>query len=625
MHYNDGSTRVFPNSADQKEVKYDEDCEDEPAVKCEEDMDPEECESEKWFTNGKYCPPKVELGVFTIAEVGSEYGDEDDVFGAAHNDVGDEISNGGTMISGGATIPVISTVTGQATFGLVTIDGQTDKSSGLWIVEYEQHLNKSKGFVESVQTVKTMGVHGVISPSSPRLTAACSAMFVEQLAPDATAMAAVTDFDAEAAIPSTSGKDMKEALMAFHHVRPTGEKLSEFMPWHNGWPVEARVEDAKGSVSVHKHYAFGRGSWDGVTCMPDGVTCLFWGEGFLFAFMAEEPHVMDYGRLLYARKVKAASGEDGPKIVWQEMGIDSDSMYPKKGGDDEETKDDPVGVPEGLGQSLAHDDEVKDAFAWPLNPLDKDAEGYAMHVAARLETVAFAKSIGAQPHFEGLTDVSFSREFSSTGDKDDRGAIFLSFSKLNADQQAVFPGDTANGAVFHAALTSWKDATEVDEEDWEEEGVPEYELTKISKMLPGELSNVASGADNGIVMPTSVAWSHFHNMLFVGTDAGNIIGVEMDAEWLKTSNTMQYQTVYTNGGKSPVKGLMWNQNMIGNGDAYLTFGVDGEWDIIGPFRMRNYMTSVDTLMNVGCPRFDKEHHLYAKFKSQEWPIPEEED
>eukprot|EP00961_Rhodomonas_salina_P002523 35075-Rhodomonas_salina.1 len=127
-------------------------------------------------------------------------------------------------------------------------------------------------------------------------------------------------------------------------------------------------------------------------------------------------------------------------------------------------------------------------------------------------------------------------------------------------------------------------------------------------------------------------------MLLVGTQGAAgvdsaIIAVETDDEWLKTSGTDKYQTVYRGKANSVVTGLTWNQNLIGNGDAYLTFGVahqagdaEGEFDMVGPLRMRGYIGgTTDQLQNLGCPRFAPSHYLYTEWVSQEWPLSEEEE
>lgn len=627
MIYDDEDERIFPNDDDSDELDYDDECEDVPGE--------------------TYCPAPARLGVTTVAKVATEYGDN--VFGKAVNDFGEALKSGytgagdfhGPAVSGGVSIPTLDNAKGQFLYGIVAVDGKADKVSSLYRVDYDLSFNKSQDIAMNTEYIMAPGVHGVLSPSAPRITPWCTAMLAEQIALDAFALRGQTDLFA-AEFPA------KAALIDINHPRPDGNSLTDLTVWMNGWAVEARIDDIDGEVAVLKRYAFGRGNWKGVLCLPDGHTCLFWGDSMLFAFVAENKMGMDYGRLYYATKITDSDGKG--KVSWMEFGREaSEDPYEMKGGDDEDEAEDPVSIPAGQGDSLLHEDEIKEGLStWTFEDVFEIgtaatattcATGFRMvdgtclklkaaaKIAARLETVRFAKYLGASAMFAGLEDVAYSREYKIEADGD-RAALFMAFSSISAAQAAVLPVDASpNGAVFVASLTSWKNV-----EDDDDELVTE----KTGTWFPKYLTVIAK--DNGIVKPSSVAWAHFHNMLLVGTHGAAgvesaIIAVETDDEWLKTSGTPKYQTVYRGKANSVVKGLTWNQNLIGNGDTYLTFGVahqagdaEGEFDMVGPMRMRGYMGgTTDQLQNLGCPRFGTSHYLYKEWVSQEWPLPEEDE
>eukprot|EP00961_Rhodomonas_salina_P157724 2123292-Rhodomonas_salina.1 len=194
----------------------------------------------------------------------------------------------------------------------------------------------------------------------------------------------------------------------------------------------------------------------------------------LFAFVAENKMGMDYGRLYYATKIADSDGKG--KVSWMEFGrAASEDPYEMKGGGDEDAED-PLSIPAGQGGSLLHEDEIKERLStWTFEDVFEVgtaatettcATGFRMvdgaclklkaeaKIAARLETVRFAKYLGASAEmFAGLEDVAYSREFKVEADGD-RAALFMAFSSISAAQAEALPMDASpDGAVFVASLT----------------------------------------------------------------------------------------------------------------------------------------------------------------------------
>ena len=639
MIFSNGDIREYPSDKDQHK-DYDPDCEDVPANEEEEE-------------EGTYCPPAATLGYKKLVK-----GGEND-FGTPVNDVGDELSGEdydikAAKVTGGIPIPIISNTKGQKhrLFHLIAIDGGSNKVSSVQAVEQRVDLNFSKKII-SVSDVSSKDVHGLLSPSQPRITASCSAMFTEKKAPRAR-----------------DGFLQYQALEHYIHPLPpteSGDIWDNLLAYHYGWPTEARVEGFEEEFGIHKRYAFGRGNWAGVHCLPDGHTCLFWGDGHLLAFVATEKYDMTMGRLFYV--AKASEG----KLSWMEVGRKPDEVpYAKLGDkadeDEGESPDDPVGpIPKGQGKSEVHEGEVKDfidaiednaeAFEAVFHEncshpdavmVDHDANDWTPRlclvlvadprIAARVETILYLRYVGAATNFSGpslsISDVTYSREW--TDEDGNRGALFFSVEEMYSNKTADKFGAYAKcGGVFQASLTSWKDVVEAEEDE-----DTDYVLEKPTKWLPKQLILIVGKetrdeekCDALLQYPTSVAWAHFHNMLFVGTTSMGtknslIIGYDLSEA---ASDEDKVQVVFSGEHNSTVTGLTFNPSMVGTGDAWLTFAVadrdgerEGEYGMIGPLRMRGYGTT-DQLQNLGCPRFSSDHPFHKKYPFTEYPFPEEEE
>lgn len=504
-------------------------------------------------------------------------------------------------------------------------------------------LNNNDG-AEKTMELDVSGIDGIASPGKPSQTPWCSVLIPE------------------------GSTDIADGYFS------STEKSSK-SPYSWGWNTEMRAH-YDGKVEMFKRYSMGRLAWTGMQCAPDMKTCVGGGDGVMIMFVADDSQDLSEGRLFYATWSKGAfkwkefvtrysvdgETEDTAKItcsaakcadakgskmkeadIKEKLSVKFADMFVVGAVPDADGKcADGFSLVKANGNNVAADECLK-------VHADYDSEKGKATIA-RLETYRMAAMMGAATDLDFLSGIASSIDDDWSDDDDSmEGLWFVSFKKHDSANDAF--SVNACGCVYRLLRGSFKEADLDDDGElqWDD---GDLEKSKVTTWAPSKVEKIACGSANsdntecaasGPAYPMDVAWSQYHNTLFIGEAAG--------APGITNARVWAWEVPYTRDVKAEpstygelkaialapkgasAQGLFWHQNLVYNALSYLTvsFGMPmptgtdstsadkrGYQTFLGPFPMQGFISSSsDILPNLGCPRWEEKSYMYKKYVSNQ--------
>jgi len=336
-------------------------------------------------------------------------------------------------------------------------------------------------------------------------------------------------------------------------------------PYDYGWIPEVTVTK-DGKTSVVKHYAMGRGTWEGAKVMPDKRTVYMGDDGTytqLIMFVADKEGDLSAGTL-YGAKWTQVSDKDGGRgnLSWINLGHATDAEI-RKLIDDGVTFD-------KIWDAVPFDTNSKSCPAGYTHIRAGSANDECLKLKPGMEKAAAFIETRRYLAYKGGTTEFSKMEGIAVNAKDNKLYVAISYLEKGMTSEAGEPADHIKlpkikaGATFTLDMKSGQKDTSGKPINSNHVAVNMYvEPMLLGKDIPVDAKG-NTAAEDRIANPDNLFFSEAMRTLFVGEDSSTHVNNYL---WAYNVDTKKLTRILTTTAGAESTGLQVLDNL--NGHAYI--------------------------------------------------------